>query len=88
MQITANIDENIKNIEEYLHIEQDFELIFREFYIGPQKAALYFVDGTGDTTVMTEMMKFFMSNNGVPQNQPFDSQKFTEHFLPFGEIVK
>ncbi len=88
MQITANIDENIKNIEEYLHIEQNFDLIFREFYIGPQKAALYFVDGTGDTTVMTEMMKFFMSNNGVPQNQPFDSQKFTEHFLPFGEIVK
>lgn len=57
MKIKKNLEENIKNIDKVLGIEESFDIILREINIGNKKAALLFVDGFAKDGIMLKILQ-------------------------------
>ena len=53
-------EQAIQSYNRDLHMEQNFDLLSREFMIGSQKSCLYFIDGDGYGQVTTQIMRAFM----------------------------
>lgn len=57
MKITANLDENIKQIKHLLPVDKSFDIVGRELDIGEQRGYLLFVDGFAKDEAMIHVMK-------------------------------
>jgi len=57
MELTNDIESNIKNIKKALAIDQSFDLVGREFMIADKKAYLVFVDGFAKDDAMLIIMR-------------------------------
>ena len=44
-EFSKDFDKNKKRIDELLHIEKSFDLLYRVVTIGGKKACFYFIDG-------------------------------------------
>ncbi|MGN0173138.1 MAG: spore germination protein [Acutalibacteraceae bacterium] len=57
MNISSNIDENIRLIKEILPVKKSFDVIIREILVDNHKAFLLFIDGFVKDTIMVHVMK-------------------------------
>ena len=83
-QLTSNIEENIKNLNDTLLIDKSFDLIYRIIHIGDKKACLYMIDGFTNDDLLEKILQFLL---GVkPDEVPNDAHSFSKNILPYGQV--
>ena len=83
-EFSTNFDENKKRIDELLHIEKSFDLLYRVVTIGGKKACFYFIDGFCKDEVMEKVLEYLYSIK--PEEMPASAHDFLKDRLPYGEI--
>lgn len=67
-------------------MEQNFDLLSREFMIGSQKSCLYFIDGDGYGQVTTQIMRAFMDYGKSGPKEKITAKDAMDRLIPFVEI--
>ncbi|AZV55285.1 spore germination protein [Clostridium sp. AWRP] len=58
-KILPSVDENIKYLKDLF--KDDSDVVFREFYIGPVKSAIVYIDGMGDKMLLNDLLRGLMA---------------------------
>lgn len=83
-KISNHILENTRALNELLHVEENFDLIYRVITVGGREACLYLIDGFHKDDILEKIMEFFY---GVkPADMPADPLEFSRALLPYGEV--
>lgn len=83
-EFSTNFDENKKRIDELLHIDKSFDLLYRVVTIGGKKACFYFIDGFCKDEVMEKILEYLYCIK--PEEMPASAHEFLKDRLPYGEI--
>lgn len=83
-EFSKDFDKNKKRIDELLHIEKSFDLLYRVVTIGGKKACFYFIDGFCKDEVMEKVLEFLYKI--TPEQMPATAHEFLKDRLPYGEI--
>ena len=71
MYFTDQLEENMTWLNQALHVDKNFDVVYRVLTIADKKACLYFIDGfTKDDSLL----------------MPEDAHSFSKKYLPYGEI--
>jgi len=60
MEIKKSLEDNLKVVKKELGVGVSFDVIIREFNIGPKRAALIYINGMVDNTIIVEFMEELM----------------------------
>lgn len=82
--LSKDFDTNVRMINELLHIEESFDLIYRTIEIGGKKACLYFINGFVNSDIMEKLMQFFYSVK--PEEGKLSLDAWTKKCLPYGQV--
>lgn len=83
-KISSSLNENIKNFNSILFIDQNFDLIYRTVSIGGRESCLYFIDGFLKDDTMEKLLQVF---TGVSkEDMPKDEHEFSKRYIPYGEV--
>lgn len=83
-KISSSLNENIKNFNSMLFIDQNFDLIYRTVSIGGRESCLYFIDGFLKDDTMEKLLQVF---TGVSkEDMPKDEHEFSKRYIPYGEV--
>ena len=81
---SKSFDENKAYIDNLIHVDKSFDLIYRVVEIGGKKACFYFIDGFCKDEVMEKVLEFFYTIK--PEEMPETAHEFLKQKLPYGEI--
>ena len=59
IDISKNIHDNIKDYNDFFNVKDNFDILYRTFYIGDKLACLYFIDGFAKDEILEKIMEFF-----------------------------
>lgn len=79
--IGENLKENIKKIDDLLHVNDSFDLLKREMSVGGKDAVIYYINGFYNDGVMQRLQIFFAKIR--PEDAADDAQEFVNTQLPF-----
>ncbi len=82
--ISSDIRENTRALNELLHVEENFDLIYRVITIGGREACLYLIDGLNKDEILEKLMEFFYGIKSA--DMPKDPETFSKALLPYGEV--
>ena len=82
--IKKNIDENIKALDNILHINDSFDLLKREFTIGGKKAVMYFINGFCDNDLIQKVQEYFSGITAA--DLQVSVEKFANNKIPYIQI--
>lgn len=85
-KITESFEQNIKNLNQILNVENNFDVIYRIFYIGGKRGCLYFIDGFVKDAIMQKLMQNL--NDLKPEEVPADAYEMIKKKLPYIEVDK
>lgn len=83
-EFSKDFEKNKKRIDELLHIDKSFDLLYRVVTIGGKKACFYFIDGFCKDEVMEKVLEFLYKI--TPEEMPATAHDFLKDRLPYGEI--
>ena len=86
MNITADLNENVKNFKEFVKFDKNFDMIFRSFKIGNQKAGMFLIDGNSSAQTSTQILRSMMDKKVQP-GQIFTENDMLMSNIPFVEIA-
>lgn len=81
---SSDFEKNKKRIDELLHINRSFDLLYRVVTIGGKKACFYFIDGFCKDEIMEKVLEFLYKI--TPEEMPATAHDFLKEKLPYGEI--
>lgn len=81
---SSDFEKNKKRIDELLHINRSFDLLYRVVTIGGKKACFYFIDGFCKDEIMEKVLEFLYKI--TPEEIPATAHDFLKEKLPYGEI--
>ena len=81
--ISKNIHDNIKDYNDFFNVKDNFDILYRTFYIGDKLACLYFIDGFAKDEILEKIMEFFykMKADEVPNT----GHNMTKWKIPYAE---
>lgn len=82
--LSLDFDTNVKTINDLLHIDQSFDLMYRTIIIGGKRACFYFIGGFVNNDIMEKLMQFFYSVK--PEDVELSLDDWTKRCLPYGQI--
>lgn len=82
--ISGNFNEDIKRIDNELHIGESFDILKKNTEIGGKKAAMYYINGFCKEDMMQKLQEFFSGLK--PEELPKDAESFSDLCIPFLEI--
>ena len=83
MEFSGNLKEENKYLQDILHTEQNFDVVYKDLTIGGRRAGLYFIDGfTKDDTLLKILQVVTTIKSGDLPESPED---FARQYLPYGE---
>ncbi|MDD4689499.1 MAG: spore germination protein [Eubacteriales bacterium] len=85
-KLSTSIKENRQQLDLVLNLNDNFDILTREFDIGSQKCCLYFVDGCAQNDVITNIMRHFLGYKVIKADETFDTAIFEAIVLPFAEV--
>ena len=65
-QLTKDLAENQKKLDELLGVGRNYDVISRDLYIGAWKGRLYVIDGYGDDGGIERITSFLLGRGGGP----------------------
>lgn len=86
MDISRNIDENLKIIKSKLNVDKSFDLINRNIIIGGRKTALFFIDGFIKDDVMERIMESFFRITSDELDKMATAKGFSASIVPYVEV--
>ena len=60
-RFSCNLEENINMFDESLHLDRNYDILFRKIRIADKDVGFYFIDGFIDSNVMQRLMQSFYS---------------------------
>ncbi len=84
MKVVASREENVSKLNAVLPVQDSFDLIQRDIFIGERAATFYFIDGFTKDEVMLKIMDSFMKVK--KEDMPPDATQFTRMCLPYVEV--
>ena len=84
IKVTASREENVTYMNAVLPVQESFDLIQRDIYVGDRPATFYFIDGFTKDEVMLKIMDSFMKVKA--EDMPPDATQFTRKCLPYVEV--
>ena len=84
MKFSQDLQETIKYLNNELHTDRNFDVVYRVLTIGGRRACLYFIDGfTKDDSIL----KILQGLSSIKADaMPEDAHSFSKQYLPYGEI--
>ena len=84
MKFSQDLQETMKYLNNELHTDRNFDVVYRVLTIGGKNACLYFIDGfTKDDT----LLKLLQALSSIQADRmPKDAHSFSKQYLPYGEI--
>ncbi len=90
MKLTDVYAENVRKMDDMLHVGDNFDVIRKDLQIGPDRMTLYYIDGFVKDAVMEKLMIFFLGldklipdrEEGMPEDPV---QRFVDKALPYVE---
>lgn len=83
-EFTNSFDDNKMRIDNLLHVDKSFDMLYRVVMIGGKKACFYFIDGFCKDEVMEKILEFLYKI--TPEEMPATAHEFLKSKLPYGEI--
>ena len=84
MKMSALREENVSYLNSILPVQESFDLIQRDIYVGERTATFYFVDGFAKDEVMLKVMDGIMKVK--KEDMPPDATQFARKCLPYIEV--
>lgn len=83
LDIKKDIQSNINYYNKLFNVDNNFDLIYRTFYIGDKLACIYFIDGFTKDEILEKIMEFFylLKKEDVPDN----GHDVSKMQIPYGE---
>ena len=76
MYFTDQLEENMAWLNQALHVDKNFDVVYRVLTIADKKACLYFIDGfTKDDSLLKYCRAFPLSKQMICQKMPTAFQK-------------
>ncbi len=86
MNLTKNIEENKKLLDERLPFGKSYDILKRELVIGGKNAVMYFIDGFVKDAVISKMITFFLGITEDKLQNIQSADDFAKHFVPYVEV--
>ncbi len=84
MNFSRNLQDNMNQLHSLLHVQENFDVVYRVIHIGGREACLYFIDGfTKDDTLLKLLQTFSTIKE---EDLPPEAHGFSKRYLPYGEI--
>lgn len=82
--VSASLKENVAYVNEILPVEDSFDIVQRNMFIGGREAAFYFVDGfTKDESMLKIMDSLF---SVTEEDMPGSATEFSRKNIPYVEV--
>lgn len=81
--IKKDIYSNIKYYNELFSVNNNFDILYRTFYIGDKLACIYFIDGFTKDDLLERIMEFFYGIEG--KDIPINAHDMSKWRIPYGE---
>ncbi len=84
-ELSKNLNENVKRLNEILNLDTNFDLIRKGITIAGKDACIYFIDGFLEEAIMEKLMEFFYKLK--PEELPKTAQQMVDHVVPYVEVT-
>ncbi|BBF44628.1 stage V sporulation protein AF [Lachnospiraceae bacterium KM106-2] len=84
VSLSSDLAINIKNMNEILNIDKNFDILYRVITIAGKEACLYFIDGLNKDEVLEKLMESFYKIK--PEEMADNAHEFSKLMLPYGEV--
>jgi len=85
-QLTKNLSDNQKILDERLGVGRNYDVINRDIYIGAWKGRLYVIDGYGDDGVIERFTAFLLEQGASLGKGASNMQEFIDRCVSFCEV--
>lgn len=82
--LSQNFALNVKNINQVLNVEKNFDIIYRVITVAGKEACFYFVDGLNKDDVLQKIMQYLYSIR--PQDMAENAYEMSKKLMPYGEV--
>ena len=83
-KVSASRDENVNYMNRMLPVQDSFDIIQRDMYIGGRVASFYFIDGFTKDEVMLKIMDSIVKVK--EEDMPADAVEFSRMCIPYVEV--
>ena len=83
-EISKSLQKNMRDLNEILNVNKNFDLVNRKLQVAEKNACLYFVDGFVKDEVLEKLLEFFRSMK--PEELKPEGREFSDRFVPYVEV--
>jgi len=83
-KMSASLAENMRYLNDYLSVDESFDIVYRVIKIGGKNACMYFIDGFCKDELMQKMLQYFMDIK--EEEMPADAHEMSKTNLPYVEV--
>ena len=85
MYFTDQLEENMTWLNQALHVDKNFDVVYRVLTIADKKACLYFIDGFTKDDSLLKILQGFSSIKA--DDMPEDAHSFQKNICPMVRSV-
>lgn len=82
--VSANLQDNMNVLKNALHLDKNFDVVYRTIQIGGKTGVFYFVDGFAKDEILQRILQFFMEVT-PEEMKGVDAHEFSKRLVPYGE---
>ncbi|MBP3495973.1 MAG: spore germination protein [Clostridia bacterium] len=85
-ELSFDLEENIKEIDKILNVEENFDIIKKEMSINNEKVVMYYVDGFVTSAIMQKLIMHLTTVKEFGSGKEGDVEKFVKKSVPSVEV--
>ena len=82
--LSKDLKKNMKLLSDILHVDENFDIIYRVITIGGKNACFYCVDGFAKDDTLQRIMQYFLEFK--KEDMPNDAHSMSKLLMPYGEV--
>lgn len=82
--LSKDLKKNMKLLSDILHVDENFDIIYRVITIGGKNACFYCVDGFAKDDTLQRIMQYFLEFK--KEDMPSDAHSMSKLLMPYGEV--
>lgn len=82
--VDSSLEKNIEYLNKILHVDQNFDIVYRIFHFANHNACIYFIDGFLKDDIMQKLMQFFYSMK--EEDFPKNAHEMSKLSMPYVEV--
>lgn len=83
-RVSRNLEENLQYMNRVLPVNESFDMIQRNIYIGERPAALYFINGFANDETLLKIMDSMLKIKQEDMTQ--DVWQFSKKYIPYADV--